>query len=70
MEVSKDQMKMFAAGSNNEGTKILSRIGDDKNVNEGNGRGSFKEWVSAIVDESMGCETEVARIGADVELKV
>ena len=30
MEVSKDQMKMFTAGSNNEGTKILSRIGDDK----------------------------------------
>ena len=41
-----------------------------KRVNEGNGRGNFKEWVSAIVDESMGCETEVARIGADVELKV
>ena len=61
---------MFATGSNNEGTKILSRIGNDKNVNEGNGRGSFKEWVSAIVDESMGCETEVAGIGADVELKV
>ena len=70
MEVSEDQMKMFAAGSDNEGTKILSRIGDDKNVNEGNGGGTFKEWVSAIVDESMGCETEVAGIGADVELKV
>ena len=41
-----------------------------KRVNEGNGRGTFKEWVSAIVDESMGCEIEVAGIGADVELKV
>ena len=55
MEVSKDQMKMFATGSNNEGTKILSRIADDERMNEGNCRGNFKGWVSATVDGRMGC---------------
>ena len=50
--------------------KIFSGIGDDEKVNEGSGRGTFKEWVSTIVDESMGCGTEVAGIGADVEVKV
>ena len=70
MEMSEDGMQMFVAGSDNEGIRILLGIGDDEKVNEGNGRGTFKEWVSAIVDESMGCETEVAGIGADVELKV
>ena len=70
MEVSKDGMQMLSIGSDNEGTRILLGIGDDEKVNEGNGRGSFKHWVSAIVDESMGCETEVDRIGTGVEVKV
>ena len=49
---------------------VLSGIGDDEKVNEGNGIRNFKDWVSAIVDESMGCKPEVAGIGADVEVKV
>ena len=49
---------------------VLSGIGDDEKVNEGNHRGTFKDWISAIVDESMGCGIEVARIGANVEVKV
>ena len=70
MEVSENGMRMLAAGSDDQGTKIISGIANDERMNEGNCRGTFKEWVSAIVDESMGCETEVAGIGADVELKV
>ena len=70
MGVSEDGMKMFVAGSDNEGTKICSGIGDDEKVNEGNGIGTFEDWVSAIVDESMGCWTETTRIGAYVEVKV
>ena len=50
--------------------KFCSGIGDDEKVNEGNGRGTFEDWVSTIVDESMGCWTEIARIGVDVEVKV
>ena len=70
MEVSENGKEMFAVGSDNEGTIIFSWIGDDEKVNEGNGRGDFKDQISAIVDESMGCWTEIARIGADVEVKV
>ena len=70
MEFSDDGMQIFYARSDNEGTRILLGIGDDEKVNEGNGRGTFKYWISVIVDESMGCWTEIARIGADVEVKV
>ena len=70
MEVSEDGIQRFVARSDNEGTGILSGIGDDEKVNEGNGIGNFKDWVSALVYESMGCETEVYGIGSDVEVKV
>ena len=69
MEVSQDGMQMFSIGSDNDGTRILLGITDDEKVNEGNGRGTFKDWVFAIVDESMGCGTEEAGMGVDVEVK-
>ena len=70
MEFSEDGMKMFVAGSDNEGTEFFSGIGDDEKVNEGNGRGTFKDWVSAIVDGGMGCWTELAWREASVVVKV
>ena len=70
MAFSEDGMQIFAAGSDDEGTKILLGISDGEKVNEGNCRGILKDWVSAIVDESMGCGSEVAGIGADVKVKV
>ena len=70
MEVLEDGMQIFAVESDNEGTRILLGIGDDEKVNEGNGIGTSKEWLYAIVDEIMGCGIEVARIGADVDVKV
>ena len=69
MEMSEDGMQMFVAGSDNEGIRILLGVGDDEKVNESSGRGTFKEWVSTIVDESMGCGTEVVGIRVDVEVK-
>ena len=48
------------AGSDDEGTKIFSRIDDDERINEVNCRGTFKDWVYAIVDGSMGCWNEMA----------
>ena len=48
-------MQMFVAGSEDEGAKIRSGIGDDVRMNEGNCRGTFNYWVSATVNGSMGC---------------
>ena len=45
---------MFAVGNEDEATKILSRVGDDEKVKEGNCRGVFKDWVSTKVDDNMG----------------
>ena len=42
MEILENGMKMFAVGSDDEGTKIRSRIVDDERVNEGNCRGTLK----------------------------
>ena len=70
MEVSENGTQMFAVGSDDEGTKIRSRIGDDERMNEGNCRGTFKDRVSATVDGSMGCWTELDGIEAYVEVKV
>ena len=50
--------------------KFFSRIGDDEKVNEGNGRGTFKDRVFEIVDESMGFWTEVAWRETSVEVRV
>ena len=63
-------MQMFAARSDDEGTKIFSGISGDEKMNDGNGRGTFNDWVSAIVDGSMGCWPELVGIEADVEFKV
>ena len=54
MEVSRNGMKMFAAGSDDEGAKFFSGIGNNEKMNDGNGRGTFKEWVFATIDGSMG----------------
>ena len=43
-------MKMFVFGSDDEGAKIHSGIGDDERMNEGNCRGTFKDWAFATVD--------------------
>ena len=55
MEVSKNGMLMFANGSDDEGTRILSGMGDDEKMNEGNCRGVFEYWISTTEDGSMGC---------------
>ena len=70
MEVLENGMQMFAAGSDDGGTKICSRIGDNERMNEGNYRGTFKYQVSVTVDGSMGCWTEMDEIEADVKVKV
>ena len=70
MEVSENGMQMFAVGSDHEGTKIPSRMGDDKRMNEGNCRGTFNEWFSTTIDGIMGCWTELAGIEENVEVKV
>ena len=53
-------MQMFAARSDDEGTKIFSGISDDEKMNDGNGRGTFNDWVSAIVDGIIRCWAELA----------
>ena len=70
MEFLENGMLLFAAGSDDEGTKIHSRMGDDENMNEGNCKGTFKDWVSAMVDGSIGCWAKTVGIGADVEVQV
>ena len=70
MEVSRNGMKMFAAGSDDEGAKFFSGIGNNEKMNDGNGRGTFKEWVFATIDGSMGFWDEVAWIEASVVAKV
>ena len=70
MEVSENGMQMFVVGSDDELTKIPSGIGDDETMNEGNCRGTFKDWAFATVDGSMGCLTELDVIESDVEVKV
>ena len=57
MEVLENIMQMFTAGSDDEGTKICSGIGDDERMNEGICRGTLNDRVSPIVDGSMGCST-------------
>ena len=49
MEILENGMKMFAVGSDDEGTKIRSGISDDERVNEVNCRGTFKDWDSVII---------------------
>ena len=49
MEILENGMKMFAAGSDDEVTKIRSGINDDERVNEVNCRGTFKDWDSVII---------------------
>ena len=66
MKVSGNGMQMFAARSDDEGNKIRSWIDDDERMNQGNCRGTFKDWVSAIVDGSMGCRALLAGIEIDV----
>ena len=70
MEVLEKGMQMFAVGSDDEGTKIRSRIGDDERMNECNCRGTFKYWASATVDGSMGCWTKLVWREAGVVVKV
>ena len=70
MEVSENGMQMFVVGSDVEGTKIRLGIGDDERMNEVNCKGTFNDWVSATVDESIGFWTEMAWIEAGVEVKV
>ena len=53
-------MQMFVARSDDEGTKIFSGISGDEKMNDGNGRGTFNYWVSAIVDGIMRCWDELA----------
>ena len=60
MEVSGNGMKIFAVGSDDEGTKFFSGIGEDEKMNDGNGKGTFKDWVPATIDGSMGCWVELA----------
>ena len=44
MEISESGMRMLAAnGIDDEGTKIRLGIVDDKKINEGNCRGTFKD---------------------------
>ena len=64
MEVSENGREMFAIGNEDEATKnILTRVGDDEKVKEGNCRGIFMGWVFTEVDDNMGkldgIETEV-----------
>ena len=54
MEFSENGMLMFADGSDDQGTRILSGMGDDENMNEGKCRGVFEDWIFAIEDGSMG----------------
>ena len=70
MEVSRSRMKNFAAGSDDKGAKIFSRIYDDEKVNEGNYRGNLKDWVSTIGDGGMGCCIDLAWREACVVVKV
>ena len=61
---------MLEVGSEDEGTKICSGMVDDERVNEGNCKGSFKDWVSAIVDRCMGCKTGLPWREAGVVVKM
>ena len=70
MEILGNGMQVFVDGSDDEGNKICLGIVDDERVNEGNCRGTFKEWVSAIVDGGMGCCTELAWRETCVVVKV
>ena len=54
MEVSDNGREMFVVGNEDEATKIISRVGDDEKVKEGNCRGIFMGWVSTELDDSMG----------------
>ena len=50
MEVSRNGMKMFAAGSYDEGTKFFLGIGNNEKMNDGNGRGTFNNrWKHVIL---------------------
>ena len=55
MEFLGNGMQVFVAGCDDEGNEIRSGIADDERVNEGNCIGTFKDWVSPIVDGGMGC---------------
>ena len=46
---------MPASGSDDKGTKICLGIADDERMNEGNYRGTFRDWFSATIDGRMGC---------------
>ena len=70
MEVLGNGMQKFAAGSDDESTNIFLGIADDEKVNEGNCRGTFKDWFSVILYGSMGGWTDIDGIGAYVNLKV
>ena len=70
MDVLGNGMQNFAAGSDDEGTKIDSGIGDNERMNKGNWRGTFKDWVYAIVDGGMGFWTEMDWREAGVVVRV
>ena len=66
MEVSENGREMFAVANEDEATKIISRVGDDEKVKEGNYRRIFMGWVSTKLDDSMG---KMDGIEIEVEVK-
>ena len=54
MEVLENGREIFAVGNEDEATKIISRVGDDEKVKEGNCRQIFMGQVSTEVDDDMG----------------
>ena len=60
---------MITDGSDDEDTKIFSKIDDDARVNEGRYRGVLKNWASSVVDCSKGCWNKIVGIEIDGEVK-